>query len=105
MSILNFLTEYNMYFYIVFMLTGTLLGYCGRVPGVFKKYNGRIQTVCLGILLFAIGYEIGNDHRLLMTLGPIGIKAAFISIMSVIGTVIFINITARLLGSERVRSS
>ncbi|MDI6602343.1 MAG: LysO family transporter [Thermoanaerobacteraceae bacterium] len=105
MIILDFMSKYSMYFYIVFILLGTLLGYYGKVPGMFKSHNGKIQTWCLGILLFAIGLEIGSNRDVLMVLGTIGLKAAVISIMSVVGTICCINIAARMFSRERMRSS
>lgn len=105
MVILQFMSENSMYFYIAFMLLGVLLGYYGKIPEFLKEHNGKLQSWCLYVLLVAIGMELGSNSNVLKSLGGLGLKAAVISLLSVIGTVCCINIAARMINRERVKGS
>lgn len=97
MKILGFLIDNSVYFYVAFMLAGALVGYFGRVPNFIKRHNGRVQTLCLILLLLAIGIEIGSNKEVLKALGDLGYKAAAVSFLSVLGTIFCINIFVRFL--------
>lgn len=93
MNILKFISHNSMYFYIAFMLFGALVGYHEKVPVSIKRHNAKLQTLCLIVLILTIGFEIGSNGEVLLALRAIGLKAAVISLLSVLGTVLCINIT------------
>ena len=65
--------------------------YKRQVPVSIKRHNAKLQTLCLIVLILTIGFEIGSNGEVLLALRAIGLKAAVISLLSVLGTVLCIN--------------
>ncbi|MDD6042645.1 MAG: lysine exporter LysO family protein [Eubacteriaceae bacterium] len=63
--------------------------------------TGKIQTVAIVILLFALGSRMGSNEEVLHNLGDIGIYALAIIAFSVIGTVLCVSIARRVMGFDR----
>ncbi|MDR9769196.1 LysO family transporter [Acetomicrobium sp.] len=105
MNILKFISHNSMYFYIAFMLFGALVGYYEKVPMSIKRHNAKLQTLCLVVLILTIGFEIGSNGEVLLALRAIGLKAAVISLLSVLGTVLCINITIGVFSKKGMKNS
>jgi len=104
-NILKFISHNSMYFYIAFILFGALIGYYEKVPVSIKRHNVKLQTLCLIVLILTIGFEIGSNGEVLSALGTIGLKAAVISILSVLGTVFCISITVEVFSKKGMKNS
>ncbi len=61
--------------------------------------------MCLIVLILTIGFEIGSNGEVLSALGTIGLKAAVISILSVLGTVFCISITVEVFSKKGMKNS
>ncbi|HOO74411.1 MAG TPA: LysO family transporter [Tepiditoga sp.] len=67
-------------------IVGLFLGTTGKLKFVRKFKPVTVITV---LLLFFMGYEIGNDDTLISKLPEIGFKALLIAVFSVMGSIIF----------------
>ncbi|MDO7975550.1 LysO family transporter [Oceanotoga teriensis] len=68
----------------------------GLILGINKKFlffkKLKPVTFITLLLLFFMGYEIGNDSELISQLSNIGILAFFIAVFSIFGSVLFTGI-------------
>ncbi len=69
------------------MLFGVALGYFTR-SHKFDKLSSLI-SILIGLLLFLLGVEVGNNEAILKGLHTLGLEALFITMMALAGSVFF----------------
>lgn len=69
------------------MLFGVAFGYFTR-SRKFEKLSTFI-SILIGILLFLLGVEVGNNEAILKGLHTIGLEALFITMMALAGSIAF----------------
>ncbi|MDN5343819.1 MAG: hypothetical protein PWP28_2701, partial [Oceanotoga sp.] len=73
-------------------------GFKGRLKWL-KKINPVLWSTVL--LLFFMGYEIGNDDSLISQITEIGLTALYIAVFSIIGSIIFTSIYEKFFKKEK----
>lgn len=79
---------------------GLFLGLKGRLKWLKKIKPVLWSTV---LLLFFMGYEIGNDDVLIFQIKEIGITALYIAVFSIIGSVLFTSIYEKFFKKEKTK--
>ncbi len=83
---------------LIAFLIGLLIGLKGRLKWL-KKINPVLWSTVL--LLFFMGYEIGNDDSLISQITEIGLTALYIAVFSIIGSIIFTSIYEKFFKKEK----
>ncbi len=83
---------------LIAFLIGLLIGFKGRLKWL-KKINPVLWSTVL--LLFFMGYEIGNDDSLISQITEIGLTALYIAVFSIIGSIIFTSIYEKFFKKEK----
>ncbi|RLL85295.1 LysO family transporter [Petrotoga sp. Shatin.DS.tank11.9.2.9.3] len=79
---------------------GLFLGLKGQLKWLKKIKPVLWSTV---LLLFFMGYEIGNDDVLIFQIKEIGITALYIAVFSIIGSVLFTSIYEKFFKKEKTK--
>ncbi|WP_103077436.1 LysO family transporter [Petrotoga mexicana] len=77
---------------------GLFFGLKGRLKWLKKIKPVLWSTV---LLLFFMGYEIGNDDTLISQIKEIGITALYIAVFSIVGSVLFTSIYEKFFKKEK----
>jgi len=83
-----------MWFIIVSLIIGVVIGLLKIVPEKFMKYNSRFQQAGIILLLFSMGASIGSNEELVYNLKSIGLKAFIFAVTTCIfsvGAVYFVS--------------
>lgn len=75
---------------IVFFGLGIIIGLFQLIPKKYMKFNSKLQTISLIILIFGMGTSIGGDEKILKSLNEVGLKAFAFAIISIIFSVIIL---------------
>lgn len=75
---------------------GFFAGFFHLVKGEGLKWNSRLQTFWLVLLIFCMGVSIGRNAEVIRNLPILGGRAALFSILAVAGSVIAVSIVSRL---------
>lgn len=75
---------------IVFFILGIIIGLFQLIPKKYMKFNSKLQTISLIILIFGMGTSIGGDEKILKSLNEVGLKAFAFAIISIIFSVIIL---------------
>jgi len=79
---------------------GLFLGLKGRLKWLKKIKPVLWSTV---LLLFFMGYEIGNDDTLISQIQEIGFTALYIAVFSIIGSILFTSIYEKFFKKEKTK--
>ncbi|MCQ4727160.1 lysine exporter LysO family protein [Anaerotignum faecicola] len=77
-----------MFYIVLFLTAGFLVGYKLNLSDKIIKINGRIQTISLFALIFVMGMGIGSDKEVLKSIPAIGAKALVYSAFAVFFSVL-----------------
>lgn len=82
---------------------GFLIGVWGLLNEKALRWNGKIQTLWLIILIFSMGVGIGNNKEVIRNLPKLGGQAFVFALLSVVGSIIFVFIFSKIFleGSEK----
>lgn len=69
--------------YIVLMGCGVLLGRSGKLSKKLLERLDFIQLICLLFLLFAMGFSMGTDQRVMSSFSSLGLRSLFFSIFTI----------------------
>lgn len=75
--------------YIFIILVGFVISKKKLIPDLILRKITHFQNISLFILLGFMGYKIGADKGLILSLPKIGLQAFCISIFSILFSVIF----------------
>ena len=75
---------------------GFFIGFRGFLNEKALKWNGKIQTLWLIILIFSMGVGIGNNKEVIGNLPKLGGQAFVFALLSVAGSVIFVFIFSKI---------
>lgn len=70
---------------LFFLLSGIIAAFL--TPGFIKKIVPRLTSITLMLLLFSIGFSLGNIEDLQNQIGQMGLQAALVSISACIGSI------------------
>jgi uncharacterized membrane protein YbjE (DUF340 family) len=90
------------------MMVGILIAFSiGLFMGLkgWLKWLKKIKPVLWStvLLLFFMGYEIGNDDSLISQIKEIGFTALYIAILSIIGSILFTSIYEKFFKKEKTK--
>lgn len=67
-----------------FMAAGILAGWLLRRHKV--RWTGKVTMVLIWLLLLILGVEVGSDRRIVESLPTLGVEAAVIAVLSLLGS-------------------
>lgn len=70
------------------LVFGIFIGRLNILPKRFAKNSNKITMLALAILLFAMGLSIGHNQEIFAQLNQMGLKALFIALFSILGSVL-----------------
>lgn len=76
---------------LIALALGVLAGHLNLLPSS-HKYIGKFTTLCLIIMLMAMGAQLGANDRLLSDITRLGGQALVLASGSIIGSVILVRI-------------
>ncbi|MCT4583930.1 MAG: LysO family transporter [Peptostreptococcaceae bacterium] len=85
---------------IIFFGLGIIIGLFQLIPKQYMKFNSKLQTISLIILIFGMGTSIGGDEKILKSLNEVGLKAFAFAILSIIFSIIILFIFSKLFKLE-----
>ncbi|PNS00532.1 hypothetical protein X928_04680 [Petrotoga miotherma DSM 10691] len=85
---------------LIAFLFGLFLGLKGWLKWLKKIKPVLWSTV---LLLFFMGYEIGNDDTLFFQIKEIGFTALYIAVFSIIGSILFTSIYEKFFKKEKTK--
>ena len=85
----------NIWFLLLFLLAGFLIGYFKPFQEKFYNITGILTMVGLIILLASMGAKIGVDDKILSQLDKIGFKAFLTAFGSVGGSILLVKLYSR----------
>ncbi len=77
------------------LVAGVVIGWFVRVPSALSSQLGRLASLSLFVMLFALGAQIGSDKTLLDKLGALGLEALVLCLFSIAGSVGFLWLAVR----------
>ena len=75
---------------------GVFIGYKGLIKERGIKWNSRLQTVWLLLLIFCMGVSIGRNGEIVKNLPILGGKAALFAVMTAVCSIIVVYILSTL---------
>lgn len=66
------------------MAAGVLIGWLLRRHRV--RWTGKVTMVLIWLLLLILGVEVGSDRRIVESLPTLGLEAAVIAVVSLLGS-------------------
>ena len=78
--------------YLGILILGAIIGYKDKISKNIEANLSIIQNISLLLLLFIMGITIGINEEVISNLLAIGIKAAIISLSSIIFSVICVRL-------------
>ncbi|WXR60762.1 LysO family transporter [Peptostreptococcaceae bacterium AGR-M142] len=85
---------------IIFFSLGIIIGLFQLIPKQYMKFNSKLQTVSLIILIFGMGTSIGGDEKILKSLNEVGFKAFAFAILSIAFSIIILFIFSKIFKLE-----
>ncbi len=85
---------------IVVLAIGFLIGYKNILTEKGVKYNAKLQTVWLMLLVFFMGISVGQNGEVISNLPVIGLKAAVYAVLAVLGSILVIRLLSGLLSEK-----
>ncbi|QSO53220.1 lysine exporter LysO family protein [Alicyclobacillus curvatus] len=89
-----------MWWFVLTFIGGLAVGRRNLVPTALLRRVHSLINVCLGFLIFVLGYELGANRHLVQSLPLLGYRASVIALFSMAGSVLFAMVTARWLWTE-----
>lgn len=75
---------------------GFLIGFFGLLKERGIRYNSRLQTVWLLLLIFCMGVSIGSNAEVIQSLPQLGGKALVFALLTVIGSIAAVFVISRI---------
>ncbi len=88
-------TLLNLFFYIGLVAAGALLGSHLRWGEKTSALLGKLQFVCLMVLIVSLGVKLGADDQVIASLGEIGLTALILTVFALAGSVIAVTLLRR----------
>lgn len=82
--------------YLVILIVGALVGRFANLPKKISDMVGSVQFLCLLVLLFLMGANLGLDENVLKNVGTMGIDASIFSIFTISFSVLGIYVYKKL---------
>lgn len=76
----------------LFLITGIIIGYFNLVSKKVLNKAKSVPMISLVAILFLMGNKIGMSPQVFKNINSIGLKALFISLGSIMGSIIFMRI-------------
>ena len=94
-----------MLIYLVIMGTGIALGYKSRTFSSKSKARSRFQTVCLWIILFLLGHQLGANEEVAASVSSMGLTGLVLSLAAMTGSfLVVLSLRKALEGQKSARS-
>lgn len=75
---------------------GFLLGYKGMLKEKGIRWNSRLQTLWLMLLIFCMGVSIGKNGEIVKNLPALGGKALLFAVLAAVGSVLAVYLLSTL---------
>lgn len=82
--------------YIGLLLLGMLLSRLNLFGEKVYESLGKLQTLCLIILLTSMGINLGMNDEIIKSLATIGVKGVAFGLVTTVFSVAFVNLVVRL---------
>lgn len=90
-----------MWMFIISLIIGICIGYFNLLPDETTDLAHYLILGGLFVLLFIMGFEIGNNDKILHNLNQIGLEAVLLAGGSIVGSLIMIYVFHSYLGEEK----
>ncbi|MBM7557944.1 LysO family transporter [Halanaerobacter jeridensis] len=90
-----------MWMFIISLIIGICIGYFNLLPNQITDLAHYLILGGLFVLLFIMGFEIGNNDKILNNLNQIGLEAILLAGGSIAGSLIMIYVFHSYLGEEK----
>lgn len=87
--------------YVGMCVIGYAVGACLRKKKRKLAWSGKVQTVLIFCLLFIMGARLFANERVVSSLGEIGISAFIMTILCMLGSLLTVFITRKMLKYNR----
>lgn len=77
-----------MWIFFTCLIVGILLGFSGKLPEKFLKYNGILQRIGIILLLFSMGASIGSNRQMIHNIRYIGVKSLAFALIASLFSII-----------------
>lgn len=74
---------------LIYMLFGFIIGF-KWFPIKLKKWNERIQVMCISVLIFLMGVTLGSRPSFLSDVAQLGLQSLLLAIIPTIFSVLFV---------------
>ena len=88
-------TLLNLFLYIALVAAGAVLGSRVKWPERAAYWLGKLQFLCLMVLIVSLGIKLGADREIVASLGEIGLAALLITVLVLIGSVTAVTLLRR----------
>lgn len=75
-----------MWIIFLFLLAGILVGFIFRKIATILTFSAKFTTLAVFFLIFFLGYSVGNNDHVMMTMGELGWQALLLSVGSILGS-------------------
>ena len=87
--------------YMVIMGAGIALGYKNARFSSKSVSRSRFQTVCLWIILFLLGHQLGADEEVAASVSSMGLTGLVISLASMAGSFVVVLLLRKALEGQK----
>lgn len=87
--------SWKLLLYIVLLLIGMLMSKKNLFSEKVFASIGRAQMICLLVLLFAMGINLGMNDEILRSFAAIGFKGVFFGFITITFSVLFVHLLVR----------
>ncbi len=78
-----------MWIIFVFLLAGIIVGFIFRSQTKLMTFSAKATTFAVFLLIFFLGYSVGQNDAIVSALGELGWQAILLSSGSILGSLIF----------------
>lgn len=87
--------QYKLMLYIGLLLLGMLLSRLNLFGEKVYSSLGKLQTLCLIVLLTSMGINLGMNDEILKSLATIGLKGVVFGVVTVMASLLFVHLVVK----------
>lgn len=83
------------------MIFGYFIGSKVRSRADKFSFVNAVMMICISLLVFLMGIRMGSNEEVIRSLGTIGMQSLILTVLLMVGTVVFVSLTRRILGFDK----